>query len=52
MKTLMFKNGGGVLKLSLASNILFLALFLTVGIWKFDAVKRMILHAGNKGGFL
>lgn len=28
-----------------------MALFLTVGIWKFDSIKRRILEAGNKASF-
>lgn len=36
------KYMGGVLKLSLIANFLFLLLFLTIAIWKFDAVKLKI----------
>lgn len=43
--------GGGVLRLSLVANAVFLALFLTVGIWKFDSIKRRILEAVNKASF-
>lgn len=42
---------GGVLKLSLVANVAFLALFLTVGIWKFDSIRRRILEAVNKASF-
>lgn len=39
---------GGVLKLSLAANCLFLLLFAAVVVWKFDSIKRRFLDAGNK----
>lgn len=39
---------GGVLKLSLAVNVVFMALFSAVGIWKFDSIKRRILDAAEK----
>lgn len=44
MKTkINLKYMGGVLKLSLIANFLFLLLFLTIAIWKFDAVKLKLL---------
>lgn len=37
------KYMGGVLRLSLIANFLFLLLFLAIAIWKFDAVKLKLL---------
>lgn len=43
-----FKNNwGGVLKLSLAANVVFLVLFSAIGIWKFDSIKQKILNVGR-----